>query len=96
MVIGQEDVALQARAEWGMKIEERAMEIINHLNRLRQELDRFTEDFRKVGMHLTNAQTRFGEAEKRLTRFEEKLINAAGDALPEEPPKIEVLPPPNN
>ncbi len=77
----------------GMKIEERAMEIINHLNRLRQELDRFTEDFRKVGMHLANAQTRFGEAEKRLTRFEEKLINAGGDAVPEEPPKIEAAPP---
>jgi DNA recombination protein RmuC len=73
----------------GLKIEERALEIINHLNRLRQELDRFTEDFRKVGMHLTNAQTRFGEAEKRLTRFEEKLINAAGEPAAEEPPKIE-------
>jgi DNA anti-recombination protein RmuC len=79
-----------------MKIEERAMEIINHLNRLRQELDRFTEDFRKVGMHLANAQTRFGEAEKRLTRFEEKLLNAAGDALTEEPAKIEAAPPPQN
>ena len=79
-----------------MKIEERAMEIINHLNRLRQELDRFTEDFRKVGMHLSNAQTRFGEAEKRLTRFEEKLINAAGESVVEELPKIEAAPPPQN
>ena len=78
----------------GMKIEERAKEIINHLNRLRQELDRFTDDFRKVGMHLSNAQTRFGEAEKRLTRFEEKLINAAGESAPEELPKIEALQPP--
>ncbi len=80
----------------GLKIARaRAMDIINHLNRLRQELDRFTEDFRKVGMHLTNAQTRFGEAEKRLTRFEEKLINAAGEPVPDElPPKIEAAPPP--
>jgi DNA recombination protein RmuC len=77
----------------GLKIEERALEIINHLNRLKQELDRFTEDFRKVGMHLSNAQTRFGEAEKRLTRFEEKLINAAGAPSPEELPKIEAAPP---
>lgn len=58
----------------GMRIEERAREIIHHLNRLRLELERFTEDFRKVGMHLTNAQTRYSEAEKRLTRFEEKLL----------------------
>lgn len=60
----------------GLRIEERAKDIINHLNRLREELTRFGEDFRKVGMHLSNAQTRFVEAEKRLTRFEEKLISA--------------------
>ena len=44
-------------------------------------------------MHLSNAQTRFGEAEKRLTRFEEKLINAGGDPIAEEPSKIEAAPP---
>lgn len=60
----------------GLKIEERALEIMSHLSRLRQELEKFTEDFRKVGMHISNAQTRFGEAEKRLTRFEEKLISS--------------------
>jgi DNA recombination protein RmuC len=66
----------------GLKIEERAVEIVNHLNRLRQDLERFSDDFRKVGMHIANAQTRFGEAEKRLARFEEKLINAGDHALP--------------
>jgi DNA recombination protein RmuC len=60
----------------GMRIEERAREIVLHLNRLRDELTRFGEDFRKVGMHISNAQTRFTEAERRLTRFEEKLISA--------------------
>ncbi len=69
----------------GMRIEERAREIIDYLNRLRVELEKFGEDFRKVGMHISNAQTRYVEAEKRLTRFEEKLI-AAGDnpAAPKE------------
>jgi len=62
----------------GMRIEERAREIIDHLNLLRSDLEKFNEDFRKVGMHISNAQTRYGEAEKRLARFEEKLI-AAGD-----------------
>src|SRR5258708_39174537 len=37
----------------GMRIEERAREIIDQLNRLRVELERFDEDFRKVGMHLS-------------------------------------------
>ncbi len=80
----------------GLKIEERALEIINHLNRLRQELDRFTDDFRKVGQHISNAGARFGEAEKRLTRFEEKLLNAAGAPAQQDLPKIEAslpLPP---
>ena len=78
----------------GLKIEERALEIINHLNRLRQELDRFTEDFHKVGMHLANAQTRFGEAEKRLTRFDEKLL-AAGESAPLPDEKPALAEPPN-
>ncbi len=64
----------------GMRVEERAKEIIIHLNRLRQELEKFTEDFRKIGMHLSNAQTRYSEAEKRLTRFDEKLLSAGSDA----------------
>jgi len=68
----------------GMQIEERARDIIDNLNRLTLELGKFTEDFRKVGVHLTNAQTKFADAEKRLTRFEEKLI-ASGDAKPEQP-----------
>lgn len=72
----------------GMRIEERARDIIDQLNRLRLELDKFDEDFRKVGMHLTNAQTRYVEAEKRLARFEEKLI-AAGDQ-----PTADLLPEP--
>jgi DNA recombination protein RmuC len=69
----------------GMRIEERAREIIDHLNRLRLELEKFGEDFRKVGIHLSSAQTRYGEAEKRLARFEEKLISAGDNpAAPKE------------
>jgi len=77
----------------GMRIEEKARDIIDHLNRLRIELDKFSEDFRKVGMHITNAQTRYNEAEKRLARFEEKLISA-GDQGKIETPEVESLPPP--
>ncbi|MFA5975342.1 MAG: DNA recombination protein RmuC [Elusimicrobiota bacterium] len=69
----------------GMRVEERAKEIIQQLNRLRDELMRFTEDFRKVGMHISNAQTRFSEAERRLTRFEEKLISAGDRPMEGEP-----------
>jgi len=61
----------------GMRIEERAREIVEHLSRLQLELGKFTDDFRKVGIHLSNAQTKFNDAEKRLTRFEEKLLTAS-------------------
>ncbi len=69
----------------GMRVEERAKEIMDHLNRLRVELERFGEDFRKIGFHLTNAQKSFGESEKRLTRFEDKLQAAGEGAHPELP-----------
>ncbi len=70
----------------GMRIEERAREIIDQLNRLRLDLERFGEDFHKIGAHLSSAQTRYQEAEKRFGRFQEKLITAgehsAQEALP--------------
>jgi DNA recombination protein RmuC len=75
----------------GMRIEEKAQEILGYLSRLRQDLGRFADDFRTVGRHLGNAQTKFDDAEKRLTRFEEKLINASGSS--EEPAQLESPPP---
>lgn len=60
----------------GMRIEERAREIIDHLNRMRIDLEKFSEDFRKVGNHVQAANTRYQEAEKRLSRFEDKLNSA--------------------
>jgi len=65
----------------GIQVEEKAREIIDNLNRLTLELGKFTDDFRKVGVHLSNAQTKFGDAEKRLARFEDRLLSAgSGDA----------------
>jgi DNA recombination protein RmuC len=66
----------------GMRIEEKAQEILGHLSRLGQELNRFSDDFQMVGRHLGNAQTKFDDAEKRLARFQDKL-QAAGDSAPQ-------------
>jgi DNA recombination protein RmuC len=66
----------------GMRIEEKAQEILGHLARLGQELDRFSDDFQMVGRHLGNAQTKFADAEKRLARFQDKL-SAAGESAPQ-------------
>jgi DNA recombination protein RmuC len=66
----------------GMRIEEKAQEILGHLSRLGQELSRFSDDFQMVGRHLGNAQTKFDDAEKRLSRFQDKL-QAAGENAPQ-------------
>jgi hypothetical protein len=46
----------------GLRVEESAREIINHLARLNQEFDRFSESFRLVGDHLENALKKYEEA----------------------------------
>ena len=39
---------------------------------LDRDFSRFKADFELVGKHLGNAQTKFGDADKRLSRFETK------------------------
>lgn len=57
----------------GMRIEERAREILDDLSRLSGDVERFSKDFQTLGGHLTDAQKKFSEAEKRLTKVSEKL-----------------------
>jgi DNA recombination protein RmuC len=65
----------------GMRVEERAQEIIDSLAQLKGDLARFRDDFEKLGGHIGNAAKKFDEAEKRLVRFEDKLENASGKQL---------------
>lgn len=68
----------------GLQIEENARHLIDQLSRLRGDFLRFKDDFSLVGKHLANARGKFEDSEKRLVRFEDKLI-ATGEA-PEELP----------
>jgi DNA recombination protein RmuC len=43
------------------------------ITQLQKDFGRFKEDFDLVGTHLGRAQSKFGEAEKRLDRFEGRL-----------------------
>jgi DNA recombination protein RmuC len=70
----------------GMRIEERAKEIIQYLSRLESDFGKFREEFNLVGKHLGHAQAGFQGAEKRLDQFGQKLLAAGGDR--EEPPKL--------
>jgi DNA recombination protein RmuC len=65
----------------GMQIEEHAREVMTYVADLNRDFDRFKADFDLVGKHLGNAQTKFGEAEKRISRFETKLEHAAESEL---------------
>jgi DNA recombination protein RmuC len=60
----------------GMKIEERAKEIIQYLGRLEGDFSRFKEEFNLVGKHLGHAQSSFQSADKRLDQFGQKLLAA--------------------
>jgi DNA recombination protein RmuC len=70
----------------GLQIEEHAREVMAYVAQLGKDFGRFKEDFELVGTHLGRAQTKFGDAEKRLSRFETKLERAAESELAELPP----------
>jgi DNA recombination protein RmuC len=70
----------------GLQIERHAREVMTYCADLNRDFARFKTDFDLVGRHLGNAQTKFGDAEKRLSRFELKLEQASES----EPGELEV------
>lgn len=73
----------------GLQIEKNALLIIDQLARLSGDFTRFKDDFRLIGKHLSNAKGSFDDSEKRLERFEDKLISTGGRAteLPSSKPE---------
>ncbi len=71
----------------GLEIEENARRIMEQLARLKSDFGRFKDDFSLLGKHLTNSRGKYEEAERRLVRFEDKLL-AAGDKQPELPEAV--------
>ncbi len=63
----------------GMQIEQRAEEVMRYCAALQKDFTKFREDFDLVGTHLSRAQTKYVDAEKRLDRFETKLDEAADE-----------------
>jgi len=63
----------------GMKIEDRAKEVIQYLSRLQGDFGRFREDFTLLGKHLNHAQSSYQNSEKRLEQFGQKLLSADAD-----------------
>lgn len=57
----------------GMKVEQQAREILQHLGQLRQDFGKFAGDFATVGSHLTNAKNRFDDSARRLDKLGNRL-----------------------
>lgn len=63
----------------GMKIEDRAKEIIQYLSRLQGDFGKFREEFALLGKHLAHAQSGYQNADRRLDQFSQKLLAADAD-----------------
>jgi DNA recombination protein RmuC len=63
----------------GLRIEERAKDIIQYLNRLQGDFIKFRDDFALLGKHLGHAQSSYQSTEKRLDQFGQKLLSADAD-----------------
>jgi DNA recombination protein RmuC len=59
----------------GLKIEENAKTILKNLSTLTLELGKFKDDFDTLGSHLSNANTKYLDSQKKLDRFSDKLLN---------------------
>lgn len=57
----------------GMQIEKKAKEMFVQLERLGQDFGKFSEEFDLVGKHLSNANKKFEDAEKRLMRLGDQM-----------------------
>jgi DNA recombination protein RmuC len=65
----------------GMKIEDRAKEIIQYLNRLQGDFGKFREEFALLGKHVGHAQASYQTADRRLEQFGQKLLAAETDQV---------------
>ncbi len=59
----------------GLKVEENAKLILKSLSALSIETDKFKEDFSILGNHLSSANTKYNDAQRRLDKVSERLLN---------------------
>jgi len=59
----------------GLKVEENAKVILKNLSMLGVEINKFKDDFDVLGNHISNANTKYADSQKRLEKFTDKLGN---------------------
>jgi DNA recombination protein RmuC len=60
----------------GLTIEEKAGEILAQLSMVEGDFFKFKSDFEILGSHLENARKKFEQADKKLARLEDRVVNA--------------------
>jgi len=77
----------------GLQIEQHAHEVMAYCGQLGRDFERFRSDFDVVGKHISNAQSKYGEADRRLERLGARLERAADwEGAVEEPSAAHELP----
>jgi DNA recombination protein RmuC len=77
----------------GLQIEQHAQEVMSYCGQLAKDFERFRCDFDVVGKHIANAQSKYGEADRKLERFGARLERAADwqEAVESESPAETVM-----
>lgn len=57
----------------GLRVEERAREIVAHLERLNDDFARFRREFDTLGTHISHARTKFDDVDRGATKFADRL-----------------------
>jgi DNA recombination protein RmuC len=76
----------------GMQIEQHAQEVMAYCGQLAKDFERFRGDFDVVGKHIQNAQSKYGEADRRLERLGARLERASDWQGAVEPAEAHELP----
>jgi len=58
----------------GLRVEERAREIIDHLARLGKDYEHFRDEFGVLGGHIGRAKTKYDEVDKHVGRLGDRLV----------------------
>ncbi len=62
----------------GLQIEQHAQEVMAYCAQLARDFERFRSDFDTIGKHIGNAQTKYGDADRRLGRLEAQVETSLG------------------
>ncbi|MBI2906095.1 MAG: DNA recombination protein RmuC [Chloroflexi bacterium] len=67
----------------GLKIEENVKDVLANIGRLKQDFARFQDDFETLGKHINAASHKYEDADKKLTRFGDRLQAVEAAEAPE-------------